>query len=122
MAAAYTWPGSLPTEVDSSNYSEVSGVLTLVSPMDAGPAKMRRRGQKPKRFSVSFIMDNTQISTLETFIQSTLRGTARFNFPHPRTGVSIEVRIIPGGDSEYFSVGYFSPTLYSVSMTLEQLP
>lgn len=120
--ATYSWPGTLPTEVDSSGFSETVGVLVLVSPMDAGPAKMRRRGQKPRKMNVSFVMDDTQISTLETFIQSTLRGTARFDFPHPRTGVTMEVRIVPSGDGEYFTINQFAPFLYNVAMTFEQLP
>lgn len=120
--AAYTWPVTLPTSPDSSDYSEVSGVLTLVSPMDAGPAKMRRRGQKPTRFNVSYVMNNTQIAALDTFIKTTLRGTARFDFPHPRTAASIEVRFIPSSDGEYYSISQFTFDLYRVNMQLEQMP
>lgn len=120
--AAYTWPATLPTQVDSSSYSENYGVLILSTPMDAGPAKRRRRGNKPRIFNVSFIMDDTQIATLETFINDTIKGTARFDFPNPRTQVVVEVRIVPNGDGDLFSVSYFTPTLYRVSLVLEQMP
>lgn len=120
--AAYTWPVTLPTSVDSSDYSESSGVLTLVSPMDAGPAKMRRRGQKPSRFNVSYLMTDTQIATLDTFIKTTLRGTARFDYAHPRTGTTLEVRFVPSQDGEYYSISYYTYGLYKISFMLEQMP
>ena len=120
--AAYTWPVTLPTSADSANLSESYGVLILSTPMDAGPAKRRRRGVKPRVLNVSFVMTNTQIATLETFINDTIKGTARFDFTHPRTGSTIEVRIIPNGDGELFSIGYFSHDLYTVSLSLEQMP
>ena len=120
--AAYTWPATLPTEVDSASYSENYGVLILSTPMDAGVAKRRRRGNKPRVLNVSFIMTNTQITTLETFINDTIKGTARFDFPNPRTGVVAEFRIVPNGDGELFSISYFTPTLYRVSLSLEKMP
>jgi hypothetical protein len=120
--ATYTWPPTLPTSADSQSYSEVYGVLVLVSPMDAGPAKMRYRGQKPRTMNIEFVMDNTQIATLETFINTTLRGTARFNFTHPRTQASIETRFVPSSDGKYFSISYFAPDLYKISFSLEQMP
>jgi hypothetical protein len=120
--ASYTWPSALPTSVDSQAYSEVSGALVLVSPMDAGPAKMRYRGQKPRQFTVDMIMDDSQIATLEAFINTTLRGTARFDFPHPRTQTIIEARFIPSSDGKYFGISYFAPYLYRISFSLEQMP
>jgi hypothetical protein len=120
--ATYTWPPTLPTGIDSQGYSESSGVLVLASPMDAGPAKMRYRGQKPSQFTVDMIMDDSQIATLETFINTTLRGTARFDFPHPRTQTTIEARFVPSSDGKYFGVSYFAPNLYRISFSIEQMP
>jgi len=120
--AAHTWPETLPTSADAHSYSEASGVLTLVTPMDMGPAKMRYRGTRPRTMNVDFIMDNTQIATLETFIITTIRGTARFNFIHPRTQVSIEVRIVPASDGKYFDISHFASDLYKISLSLEQMP
>lgn len=120
--AAYTWPATLPTQVQATDYSETFGTLILSSPMDAGPAKRRRRGNKPRIFNVSFVMDDTQIGTLETFINDTIKGTARFDFPNPRTQVVVEVRIVPNGDGELFTVNYLTPTLYRVSLSMEQMP
>jgi hypothetical protein len=119
--AAYTFPATLPQYV-TTNYSEASGVLTLVTPMDMGPPKMRRRGVKPTNFAVSFVMDNTQIETLDDFIKDTIKGTARFDFPHPRTRSTIEVRIIPNSDGTYYNIDYLGVEHYTVSMKLEQMP
>jgi hypothetical protein len=120
--AAYTWPPTLPTLSNSSGFSETYGVLILSTPMDAGPAKRRRRGVKPRTLSVSFVMTDSQIATLETFINDTIKGTARFDFPHPRTQVAIEVRIVPNGDGELFNAVYLNHDAYSVSLNLEQMP
>jgi hypothetical protein len=119
--AAYTFPPSLPQFVTTS-YSESSGVLTLVTPMDAGAAKMRRRGIKASTFDVQFVMDNTQIQTLDDFIKITIKGTARFDFPHPRTRSNIEVRIVPNSDGSYYNISYLGTEHYTISMKLEQMP
>jgi hypothetical protein len=119
--AAYTFPATLPQFVTTS-YAESSGVITLVTPMDMGSAKMRRRGTKPTTFDVSFVMDNTQIATLDNFIKTTIKGTARFDFPHPRTRATIEVRFIPNSDGTYYNIGYLGVEHYTISMKLEQMP
>ena len=119
--AAYTWPAGLPQNV-RRDYSEQSGVLILSTPMDAGPAKMRNRGTKPTTLAVGFYMSDAQILTLETFIKSTIKGTARFDFPHPRTGATVEVRIVPDQDGVLYSASFNAPGEYTVDMTLEVMP
>jgi hypothetical protein len=122
MAASYTWPAGLPQTVRRDNYQETSGVLVLQTPMDAGPAKMRRRGAKPTTLQVGFYMTTAQVETLETFIKSTIKGTARFYFTHPRTGVQVEVRIVPSQEGAYYSAAFNAPGEYTVDLTLEILP
>jgi hypothetical protein len=119
--AAYTFPATLPEYVTTS-YAENSGVITVVTPMDMGVAKMRRRGVRPSNFDVSFVMDNDQIQTLDNFIKDTIKGTARFDFPHPRTRATIEVRIVPNSDGAYYNITYLGVDHYTISMKLEQLP
>lgn len=121
MAVSYVWPGALPQYVHT-DYAENSGVMLLSTPMDAGPAKLRRRGARPDRLTVSFTMDNAQLDTLRTFVQDTLRGTARFGFPHPRTRQQVEVRLVPSDGGQLYAVTWLSPIKYAVSMTLEVLP
>ena len=90
--------------------------------MDAGPAKMRRRGVKSTMLQVGFYMSDDQIQTLETFIKSTLKGTARFDFPHPRTGAIVEVRIVPDQDGMLYTAGFNAPGEFTVDMKMEIMP
>jgi hypothetical protein len=119
--ASYTWPGSLPQKV-RTDYTENAGVLILSTPMDAGPAKRRRRGNMPNTVNVGFYMTTAQVATLENFVQNTIKGTARFDFPQPRTGGTVEVRLVPQGDGRLYSVSYYSPTEWLVDMNLEIIP
>ena len=60
MAVSYIWPLSLPQK-PNTNYSESGGVLIIRSPTDAGPAKQRRRGNKPQVLSMNFDMTDAQV-------------------------------------------------------------
>jgi hypothetical protein len=121
MAASYTWPGSLPA-TPTTSYSEDFGINIIRSPMDAGPAKMRRRSNRPKTMSCTFEMTNYQITQLESFVSDTLRGTARFYFTNPRTGTTVEARLVPQQDGQLYTVSYLNYDVYNVSMKMEILP
>lgn len=121
MAYSYIWPLTLPQK-PNTNYSESSGVLIIRSPMDAGPAKLRRRGVRPDPIQLTFDMSTAQVDTLELFVKDTLKGTARFGFPHPRTNEVVEMRFIPQSDGALYNVGYIMPERWSVSFQLEVLP
>ena len=121
MAYAYIWPASLP-QSPQKGFTETGGVLILRTPMDAGPAKQRRRGQKPQELSVNFVMTTEQTQVLETFVKDTLRGTARFGFNHPRLNTVVETRIMPEGNGQLYSFSYLAPGYWNVSLQLEILP
>jgi len=121
MAYTYIWPLTLPQK-PNTNYSESSGVLIIRSPMDAGPAKARRRGIRPDPMQLTFDMSSEQVNTLESFVKDTLKGVTRFGFPHPRTEEIVEVRFIPQSDGAIYSIGYLLPNRWSVSFQLEVLP
>ena len=121
MAYAYVWPPSLP-QSPQKGFAETGGVLVLRTPMDAGPAKQRRRGQRPQTMQVSFIMTTAQTQTLETFVKDTLQGTARFGFMHPRLQTIVETRIVPQGEGQLYSFTYLAPGYWTVSLQLEILP
>lgn len=121
MAYSYIWPVTLPQK-PNNNYSETSGVLLLRTTMDAGPAKLRRRGQRPATLQVTFEMSTAQVETLRAFTQDTLKGTARFGFTHPRTNEIVEVRIVPQQDGALFNIGYILPEFWTISMQMEVLP
>jgi len=90
--------------------------------MDSGPAKMRRRGNGVNSMDLSFIMTTAQCTTLENFIKNTLLGVKRFSFPHPRTAATVEARIIPQGEGEFFKLQYLAPGYWNTSLKFEILP
>lgn len=117
-----TWPTTLPQCPTINGYSENIGSLIIRSGTDAGPAKMRRRGNRPQTMHVRFTMNQDQIDTLDTFINTTIKAVGRFDFTHPRKNTLVEVRIIPTGEGELYTIDYMAPDLWSISMTFEVLP
>ena len=118
-----SWPtaNSFP-QVPQKGFSESVGLNVIRSPMDSGPAKMRRRGTIPNTMDLSFILTTAQTTTLETFIKDTLLGVKRFSFPHPRTAATVEARIVPQGDGEFFKLQYLAPGYWTTSLKFEILP
>lgn len=120
MAVSYVWPVSLPQNAET-RYSESGGALLLRTPMDAGPAKLRRRGQRPDVLTLSFIMSPEQVQAFEVFVLQTLRGVARFGLPHPRLQTQVEARLVPS-DGELYTIEYLGPQHWRVGFTVEVLP
>lgn len=120
MAYSYVWPATLPGP--QKGFTETGGVLVIRSPMDKGPAKIRKRGAKSSVLSLTFLMTETQVTTLENFIQNTIKGTARFGFTHPRKNTTVETRIVPQSEGEMYNLTYAAPGFYNVSLQLEILP
>ena len=121
MAYTYIWPTSLPQRPLDS-YSETTGVMIIRTQPDLGPAKQRRRAQRPDTLNVQFNMSTAQCEILRAFIQDTLRGTTRFGFTHPRTLEVVEVRVVPQGGGEMYTTSYLLPDYWQVSLQLEVLP
>jgi hypothetical protein len=119
--AAFIWPLDLPQKVNR-DFTETGNTNIVRSPMDAGPAKMRRRSEGVKTLNVSFDMTTANCATFETFVYSTLNSTARFDFVHPRTGTTVEVRIVPGTDGQLFTSSYIIEGRWRISFKLEVLP
>ena len=120
--AIIQWPTTLP-QVPQKGFQETIGINVIRTQTDGGPAKMRRRASRPNDMSVSFIMTTDQTVILDNFIKNTIQGTARFQFPHPRLlGTNIDVRIVPGGSGEFFTLQYLAPGYWTTSLKLEILP
>lgn len=115
------WPLDLP-QAPQKGYTEDLGVLVVRTPMDMGPAKQRRRGQMPDQLNVNFLMTTQQVASLKSFVEDSIRGVARFTFPHPRTQATPEVRIVPQNGGNMYNVSYVAPGYYTVSLQLEILP
>lgn len=121
MAYTYSWTNLNLPQVPQKGFSENIGALIQRTTMDKGPAKMRYLGKRPSQLSVQFIMTSTEVATLKNFVENTIKGTIRFGFPHPRTGVVEEVRII-GNGGDLFSIQYLAPDYWTVNLQLEILP
>jgi hypothetical protein len=122
MAIA-TWPtaNNFP-QVPQKGFTESIGVNVIRSNMDSGPPKQRRRGSRPNTMDLSFIMTTAQTTTLETFIKNTLQGVKRFSFTHPRTSATVEARIVPQSEGEFFRLQYLAPGYWQTSLKFEILP
>lgn len=121
MAYSNLWPASLPQFPDT-NYTETGGVNIIRTAVDAGPAKQRKRGNKPQVLQLTFTMSNTQVPIFEDFVKNTLQGVARFGWTHPRLLTVVEARIIPQSGGDLYTLSYISPVRYSVQLQLEILP
>jgi hypothetical protein len=122
MAASYSWLTQNLPQKPQKGYSETRGVLMWRTPMDAGPAKLRKRGQRPDTLNLSFIMTDAELVTLNNFIANSLNGTARFYFPHPRTNATVEARFVPGQDGQLYSIQHITQDYSTVQFQLEILP
>lgn len=119
--SSYTWPTDLP-QTPLKGFTETGGVLLSRTPTEKGLPKMRRIGQIPKVINMTFLMTSDQVQILENFIYNTIKGIFRFNFLHPRTGVNEDVRILPTGEGQLFTLTYLAPGYYNVDMQMEVLP
>lgn len=121
MAYSYIWPPALPQN-PQENFSETGGVLLLRTPQDKGAAKQRRIGKRINTMQCTFHMRTSQVEALRVFVEDTIKGTARFGFPHPRTGAIVEARIVASDNGEMYQVSYTMNNVWNVSMQLEILP
>lgn len=121
--AVLSWPtaNNFP-QSPQKGFSESIGLNIVRSPMDAGPAKQRRRSQRPSTMDVSFILTTAQTQTLESFVFNDLEGIKRFNFLHPRLYTTVEVRIVPQSEGELFKLQYLAPGYSQASLKFEVLP
>lgn len=122
MTTSINWPATLPTRPTVAGYGESHGVLVARTPMDKGAPKMRALGKRPDLLMLGFEMSTTQVATLETFVKTTIAGVKRFNFTHPRTSASVECRIVPVSEGEYYKVAYLGPLLWRIDLQMEVLP
>lgn len=117
----YGWPPQLPQQ-PQKGYSESVGVLVARTPTDKGPAKLRRLGDKPKVLNLSYILTSKQVLDLENFVVNQIKGVSKFSFIHPRTNSSVDVRFVPQGEGDYYTISHMVGTYYSVNIVLEVLP
>lgn len=117
---AAVWPPSLPQVPLAESFDEELPDTTLRTTMDAGPAKVRRRFSVGvgRLAPVIMYLDDAQQATFWDFFVNTINGGAdRFEFTHPRLGVTSEVRIVFPT-----ALPKRKPGLFRLQMQLEVLP
>lgn len=118
------WPATLPQKFEASSYKTNPETNVIVTKMDTGPSKVRRRfTAKRKIHSGRMIMTKTEFETdFLTFFETTIAdGTLEFNFPDPFDELStIVVRWVVEGSP--YEVKQFSPSDVRVSFSLEEIP
>ena len=119
MAEALTWPTTLPAP-NQNGYGETPPNNVISWKPDYGLAMLRRRSTAGVRpLSLQYTLTQAEIATLDTFyVTTTLGGTARFNFTHPRTLSTVSARFLDGKAPDYSSLSH----LGLVSVALEVLP
>jgi hypothetical protein len=112
-----SWP-SLPAPLANGVQESFADNLHR-TPMDIGPAKVRRRTTaNPRPLSFNMLLSKAQLSTLETFYNSTVSGGAlAFDMTHPRTGATVSCRFLQPPAFSSVNGLYFT-----VSVSLEVLP
>lgn len=92
------WPPSLSIEVLRRAFTIAPATNLVASEGESGVGKVRRKGApKPVVFTNTLRVSNiTEMALFDTFWTSTLdEGALRFEHPHPITGVTVELMIIP---------------------------
>ncbi len=116
-----TWPPELPQSFDAEGFRETPPSLAVRSPMDIGPAKVRRRqtvgpttfdGQLPP-------LSYDQANILVWFWQAVCEGgVLSFTWKHPRTQATAKCRFVEPPAMTHFA----GAALWRASLKVEVLP
>ena len=117
-----TWPIGLDVKTIASAYDEQPPRIIMRTPMDSGPAKVRRKLSTNTRIiPLDLRMTEAELETFDEFFMGTLLGgSLRFTWTNPRTGDAIEARIVVD-DSQGPAYHYDGKYCY-VSFLMEVLP
>jgi hypothetical protein len=117
-----SWPSSLPHL--NAGLKDQRGSGFLRTPMDMGPAKMRRRYSAVPRFLTgSMVFTAAQRAAFDTFYSTTLEeGSAEFTFEDPVDFSEKTVRFAQEPSFTALSGDANGVTYWNVSISLEVLP
>ena len=113
-----TWPGTLPSPI-SDGYQEIMASNAIRTKMDVGLAKVRKRSTAaPVQFQLAYNMTAAQVTTLETFWETTINsGVDQFTMANPRTTANETFRM-----TEPPQITISSGLNYRVIISMERLP
>jgi len=89
------WPVALPQKPLQDGFSSAKVDGRIRTQMSEGPEKVRRRfTATPEELTCAFHLNTAQLSTFNTFFETTLAGgSLTYNWNHPVTGVLSVCRI-----------------------------
>jgi hypothetical protein len=92
--ATVSWPAGLPAYVLAEGYQEHAPDTLLRTPMDAGPAKARRKSTAQVwTITCQVRLTHDQRAVLDQFfVVDTASGALRFDWVHPVTRDACEMR------------------------------
>lgn len=106
-----TWPLSLPQSPLVDGYAETPDYDVIVTEMDAGPKRQRRRSSAaPEARTVKYVLDKAQRATLKTFLNE--NAGRSFWWPDPtedrayryvRVSGGAEVQISPAAGTHWYA-------------------
>lgn len=90
------WPNTLPQVPLAENYQEQPQNAVLRSSMDAGAPKQRARfTAAATHVQLAWRLTDSQLDDFQDFWDSDLaHGALVFQFPHPRTGTTVDARFM----------------------------
>lgn len=119
--AVYSWPAKLPSWPQIGFQEEIK-MNILRTPMDKGISKIRTNGVLHTILKLNYFLEDYQVLELENFIYNEIKGTLRFNWTHPRTLQTVEVRIIPISEKAYIDIAYKVDKFFITTITLQVMP
>jgi len=114
------WPASLPQRPLGEGFAEQPPELVVRSPMDTGPAKVRRRSTAGvSKLQMVFRLTPTQLATFRNFLANDIQDRAlSFSWVHPITDATGLFRIVE--QPTYQAIG--NGLAWRLSVVLEMLP
>ncbi len=113
------WPASLPQKMLAPGFDEQPPDERIRTPMEVGPAKLRRRtsaGVRPIKGSIRCSL--TQRATFDEFYRSTLSGgVLPFDWVHPVTQTAATFRFV-----EVPRYAMRTANLVEIALSLELMP
>ncbi len=115
----FSWPLTLPQRLSTSDFSDSLPDNVIVTTMDAGPPKRRRKTTANIRtMTGSMVMTTAEWNALVTFFQDTIKETLPFELPTPdEDGGTLSV--VFGAPPQR---QYFGPGRWRVSLKFEVQP
>ena len=114
------WPANLPTEPLVASVSESADDNLILTGMDAGPTKRRRRfTARADRLQVTYRMTATQLANFRVFFGTTINdGLNTYDITHPISGDTVSVGIMAPPEINMIGGGQ----AFDVTLTVEVQP